>query len=346
MSTQDKLDQYLKDPMSMSEEDIDAYMSDGGDDSNEASNKQSELKEGETAQDTTPGVEEGKKDEANAAEGKSADPDADKAKAEADKEDPEKSFIQSKNGKHAIPYSVLQGERERAIRAEQAARELAEKLALMEKSKESGETVKTADVGDIVDPELLDTLREESPGIADVLDRLIGKINTLESEHAKTSSFVQEGTKEAAVQRQLTVEEAIAEVPKLSHVRTNDPEKYNEIAEFDQMLRAQSKWHSRPMKERFEAAVRMYESANGPIELPGSSGGQPDDEATEQKVAAAVAKAQKQGNGPNTLSDIPGGAPAASNDHDALGEMTSTALTERFMGMTQEQIEAELARLS
>ncbi|HCP78947.1 MAG TPA: hypothetical protein DIU11_14840, partial [Pusillimonas sp.] len=73
MSTQDKLDQYLKDPMSMSEEDIDAYMSDGGDDSNEASNKQSELKEGETAQDTTPGVEEGKKDEANAAEGKSAD---------------------------------------------------------------------------------------------------------------------------------------------------------------------------------------------------------------------------------------------------------------------------------
>lgn len=339
----DKLEQYLKDPMSMPEGDELAGMLYG--DEGETGKPDAQLakdpehKEGESA--------------AGAAPGTTDNPDADlnKPGTDPDKspvEDPDKSVVKSRDGKHEIPYTVLQSERERAIRAERTAQELTEKLTLLQQAKESGESVKTTSLEDIVDPDMLSDLREESPGVADVLDKLIGKINALETEQAKSAPIVENNQREADIQRQLTVEEAIAAVPKLSHVRTEDPAAYNQIAELDTALRAQPKWQDKPMQERFEAAVRMYEAANGAIELPGvKPAAKPDDGATtEQKVAAAVSKANAAAAGPNTLSDIPGGAPAASNDQDAFGEMSSTALTERFMNMSPEQIEAELARLS
>ncbi|MDS1141721.1 hypothetical protein RE432_14865 [Pusillimonas sp. SM2304] len=349
MSTVDEaqIEQYLKDPMSMPEgEELTALLA--GDEATDGkpnaqpSNEQPELDKGETAAGAAPGATDTPTDEPK-------QPDPASTATPAQPEDPNTAVVKSKDGKHEIPYTVLQSERERAIRAERAAQELTEKLTLLQQAAESGASVKTSSLDDIVDPELLSTLREESPGVADVLDKLIGKINTLEDSQAKAATFVEQGTREAAIQSQMTVEEAIAALPKLSHIRTADPAAYNEIAEFDSALRAQSKWQGKPMQERFEAAVRMYEAANGQIELPGAKtppAAKPDEKDTEAKVAAAVAKAQGEDKGPNTLSDIPGGAVAASNDQDALGELSSVALTERFLNMDPEQIQAELARLS
>ena len=101
--------------------------------------------------------------------------------------------------------------------------------------------------------------------------------------------------------------------------------------------------------ERFDAAVRMYEAANGAIELPGQAtksapAQQPADQAA--RVAQAVAKAQAEASGPSTLSDIPGGQPAAHSQGEAMLALSGSALTDHFMGLSPDELEAQLARLS
>lgn len=259
---------------------------------------------------------------------------------------PENAVVKSKDGKHEIPYSVLAKEREDRIRLERTAQELNEKITLLERARETGEAVKTRDLSEIVDPDLLAQLEEESPSVAVAIKDLMSVARELDEELARVRPLAERSEREEQIQQKVGVEDAIAAVPKLLYVRTEDPEKFNEIAGFDEVLRTQPKWQGKPLQERFEAAVRMFEAVNGVIEVPGSAGKNlPADDAS-AKVDAAVKKAEAQAQGPHTLSDIPGGSPAPSNDHDAFEGMTSTALTERFMTMSPEQIEAELARLS
>ena len=113
--------------------------------------------------------------------------------------------------------------------------------------------------------------------------------------------------REQQVQALVSVEDTIQANPKLAHLRATDPAAFNDLADIDTMLRDRAAWKDKPLAERFDAAVRMYEAANGAIELPGqatkAAPAQPADQAA--RVAQAVAKAQAEASGPSTLSDIP-----------------------------------------
>ncbi|MNY10369.1 hypothetical protein D3C86_1433440 [compost metagenome] len=257
----------------------------------------------------------------------------------------------ARDGKNVIPYQVLQQERERAIRAEQMVRDLTSKLELDQAAAQQGKATKSLDLNEIVDEQLLEQLREEAPDVATRMDNLIALAKSLGEQVSAARPAAEEAEtarREQQVQALVSVEDTIQSIPKLAHLRVNAPAEFNEVAAIDSMLRAKPAWKDKPLSERFDAALRMYEAANGAIELPGQAKAAPAQQPADQaaRVAQAVAKATAEASGPSTLSDIPGGQPAAASATEAMTALSGSALTEHFMNMSPDEIEAQLARLS
>ncbi|MCP2517411.1 hypothetical protein M5J07_20900 [Achromobacter mucicolens] len=261
------------------------------------------------------------------------------------------AVVQAKDGKHVIPYQVLQQERERAIRAEQMVRDLTAKLELDQAAAQQGKATRSLDLNEIVDEQLLEQLREEAPDVASRMDNLIALAKSLSDQVDAGRPAAEEAEtarREQQVQALVSVEDTIQSIPKLAHLRATAPAEFNEVAAIDTMLRAKPAWKDKPLSERFDAALRMYEAENGTIELPGQAKAAPAQQPADQaaRVASAVAKATAEASGPSTLSDIPGGQPAAASATDAMTALSGSALTDHFMNLSPDEIEAQLARLS
>lgn len=340
----DNLDDVLRDPLNYSDEAL-AALAGGQDDTPSAGGQPNADDAAATAAgakpqgDTsgaTPGTDEG---------GKQPGPTATAAEQEGE------AVVLARDGKNVIPYQVLQQERERAIRAEQMVRDLTTKLEQDQAAAQQGKATKSLDLDQIVDEQLLEQLREEAPDVARRMDNLIDLAKSLSEQVDAGRPAAEEAEaarREQQVQALVTVEDTIVSIPKLAHLRTTAPAEFNEVAAIDAMLRAKPAWQDKPLAERFGAALRMYEAEHGAIELPdpatAAAGKQPADPAA--RVAEAVAKAKAEASGPSTLSDIPGGQPAATSEADAIAALSGSALTDRFMNMSPDEIEAQLARLS
>lgn len=309
---QDQLDAILNDPLAAAEQ-LDNLT--GGEKGTE----------GEIAAEPPAADPEAAKTEPQAA----AEPKKDDAATEAD---PEKSVILTKDGKHQIPYSVLQRERERANTLEAQLRETIAKQASLEAQAKSGKPDEVADVPRLSAEELAD-LESEAPTLAKAFKALYARIDTLESSHRQVAEHQAQAARS-------TVDEAIDAVPKLAFVKQNDVEAFNRIAKFDMELRVDPKWIGRPMQDRFAAAVRMYEAAYGEINAPTASGTVDPAKEAQAVIDKAAATAL-----PNTLTDIPGGQPPPKDALEAIGQKSAASLTEMFMGMSEEQINSYLARL-
>lgn len=264
--------------------------------------------------------------------------------------------VATKDGKGVIPFHVLSETRERATRAELRIRELADELEALKSAKPGAGQAVSNELASTISSEDLEALREESPALASLIDGMQAQLAAQNARIDAAARPAAELQREQAVQRAVSaeeaVEQAIAENPKLLHVRTHDAQRFNEIAALDTHLRTQPEWGNKPMGDRFAAAVRAYEALSGPIELPAAPGGAraaPTPAQPKVDVAAAVAasvdKAHRNAAGPTTLSDIPGGATPPGSDAEALEDMSAAAIAQQFMNMTPQQIDAQLARL-
>ncbi|MGE8688619.1 MAG: hypothetical protein ACN6PJ_15865 [Achromobacter sp.] len=342
------LEEVLRDPLSMSDEDLAALV--GGqhaaisadDPSNEGAG--ADAAAGATPKGDTSGAAPGTGEEGKQQQELTA-------AASAVEGDDAAAGVQAKDGKHVIPYQVLAQERENRIRAEQMVRDLTAKLELDQAAAQQGKATKSADLSSIVDEQLLEQLREEAPEVAQRMDGLIAMVKDLRDQVDAGRPAAEEAEtarREQQVQALVSIEDTIQANQKLAHLRATDPAAFNEVADIDSMLRSRAAWKDKPLSERFEAAVRMYEAERGTIELPSAAKAapaqQPADEAA--RVAQAVAKAKESASGPSTLSDIPGGQPAAGSQADAMMALSGSALTDHFMNMSPDEIEAQLARLS
>lgn len=341
----DNLEEMLRDPLSMSD---DALAELVGGQGAPAGQSQDAAGTGAAAPEASA---DPKGDISGAAPGTGEDGKQQAATAAAAEQQGE-SVVQARDGKHVIPYQVLAQERERAIRAEQMVRDLTAKLELDQAAAQQGKATKSADLSQIVDEQLLQQLREEAPDVARRMDNLIDLAKSL-SEQVEAgrpaAEQAESSRREQQVQALVSVEDTIQANPKLAHLRATDPAAFNDLADIDTMLRDRAAWKDKPLAERFDAAVRMYEAANGAIELPGQAtkaapAQQPADQAA--RVAQAVAKAQAEASGPSTLSDIPGGQPAAHSQGEAMLALSGSALTDHFMTLSPDELEAQLARLS
>ncbi|RQS39770.1 hypothetical protein [Burkholderia sp. Bp8990] len=277
-------------------------------------------------------------------------------------EDP--AGIATKDGKHVIPYAVLQTERERSRAATDALREMTDRVTALEQALKAAANgantgaaaraadAATAEASTTMSDADLEALKEDFPTVYKALMTSQQTVTRLEAALRQQEGFRQEV--EAASQRSVeeTVQDAIDANPKLAFIQTNDPTAFTLAQQFDDTLKNSAAWANKPMSERFAKVIEMVESANGAISLPGSKPTPPepaanaeDLKAKAQAAAAAAAKTAKA-DVPTSLSEFPVGEPPAQDQKQTLENMSQTDLAAMLLKMSPAQQEAYFASLA
>lgn len=259
----------------------------------------------------------------------------------------------ARDGKNIIPYSVLKSERERTARAEQLAKEAADKIAALEAQiaagkqgatpGESARTTEATPEAEALTDEELEAIREDFPTMYKALKAQQATISALKTQLQP----VEEDRRQQQADRQRTQEElvrdAIDVTPKLAHIQATDPERFAAAQQFDQVLRANPKWAGKPLAERFARVVELVEQEHGAIEIPGAKSNttqKTPEELKKAAEAAAAAAAKAKPTVPNSLSDFPAGSPPAQSESQALESLTPLQLADKLARMSPAQQEA------
>lgn len=243
----------------------------------------------------------------------------------------EEAPIASKDGKHTIPYSVLASEREKRRAAEQAARELQERIAAAESGRSASDSTEQSD-------DELEEMAKEFP----LVGRLLEHTRKLESRLNDVAKHLEA---EDAARNQIEVDRVRAAVdanPVLLHWEQNDPERWAAAIEADQRLQSSPAHQRLSLEDRLQKAVEAVELFMGPDQsAPAHSNPQI---RTTQKPAASLAARKPIAATPRTLSDIPGGAVPSTDPLEEFASISAAELGARMAGMDVEKIEALLNR--
>ncbi len=308
----------------------------------------------DTAQDTT-GTEPAKDSTAAPAEEKK--PEIVPGEGEGDEQTAD--GIQSKNGKHVLPFTVLAGEREQRQAAQrerdeitakyqQAQTELEQLRAKQNSTPGDADTERAAELmdkaGDLTDAELLE-LKEDFPTVYKAVAKLQSVGKSLEEQFANKVDPMQQAYASAqerqANQQREAIQEAIDTVPKLAHIQANDPAMFNVATQFDLLLQQQAAWKDKPLAERFAKAVEMAESSTGKtIDLGTTKAGAAD------LKAAAVAKAKEQHSEmPASLQQFPAGAAPKETAIDEIQNLSAAQIAQKLQSMSPAEQAAYFAKL-
>ena len=244
--------------------------------------------------------------------------------------------VLAKDGKNMLPFSVLQGTREEKARLEQL---VAAQTAEIERLKGGGDVASPGTMGEEggeqsaaeLSAEDLAAIEAEFPALGKLLRAQQDTIDRLSGEQAARAS-------ERAQQVAIEVQAIIDTKPKLAHLQATNPEAWADLVEIDNRMGASPKWANKPMAERFDAVIKVYEAENGAIAMPHDAANQDVDitQITKRKSASAH-------RGPTTLSDLPGGAVAPIDELASIEQASAIELTRRFEDMTPEQLERFIA---
>lgn len=244
--------------------------------------------------------------------------------------------VLAKDGKNMLPFSVLQGTREEKARLEQL---VAAQTAEIERLKGGGDVASPGTTGEEggeqsaaeLSAEDLAAIEAEFPALGKLLRAQQDTIDRLSGEQAARAS-------ERARQVGIEVQAIIDTKPKLAHLQATNPEAWADVVEIDNRMGASPKWANKPMAERFDAVIKVYEAENGAIAMPQEAPNQDVDitKITKPKSAPAY-------RGPTTLSDLPGGAEAPIDELASIEQASAIELTRRFEDMTPEQLERFIA---
>lgn len=260
--------------------------------------------------------------------------------------------VLAKDGKHVLPFTVLEGARRRATELEEIVRQQTEQIASLsqQQSSQAAPVVEQQQVelpaSDMdIDDETIAAYEEELPGFAKVLraakanqqviQQLTAKVEELSTKDVRTAEQAEK------VRVQNDVQDAIDSIPVLAHLQSNDAEAWAEVVALDNSMRAMPKFQGLSLKDRFEKVAAAYQAATGPIQVT-TANTQPKDLTKEaDRLIAAGANRVR----PASLSDIPGGATPPVDERAALENMSSAELGASFERMTEDQQQAYLARL-
>lgn len=314
--------------------------------------------------DDQAGKDAGSEDKAKQGEDKNRQEGADAAAAgDQDDEEGKAEGVATRDGKHIIPYSVLQSERQRAARAEQLVEEANARLQDLEariaagdagasQGAKPGEGARTDDGSqqDELSDEDLKALEEDFPTVAKQLKRLQAKTEQLEQQLNPVAEKVRSQEQQQARSVADEVQDAIDATPKLAHLQSTDRDAWAQAKELDKLLRANPAYADKSLSERFAKVVELYEAANGPIDIPNPGGtDKPSASASTQdlkKAAQEKARAAAAASGvPTSLSEFPAGEAAASDEVQALETYTPAQLASKLASMTDEQMDAYFANL-
>lgn len=265
-----------------------------------------------------------------AADDTGTDAQAPQAPAAEDPPSSKPAGIASKNGKHVLPFHVLQAERRRADEAARRASELERELADLKAGKKPEAQAEELTEDEVVQmeqdfPEHGKKLRAVFER-ARALEQKVGKADPEDQRQADTSDPIQD---------------AIDQIPMLLDWQVTDPEKFGRAQELDDVLKKSPKWKDKPLSDRFVHVARMVaEEYDIPVDDAPSA--KPSQEAPNRKDPKAVI-ANASRTRPNTLSDFKGGATPDIQD-TRIERLSPVAQVNRWAGMTDEEIDAALAK--
>lgn len=249
--------------------------------------------------------------------------------------------VLTRDGKHVIPYNVLENERAARARAEAAIDALNRQL---DELKAGGDAqAEGANAVQITDDELTE-LEDISPEIAKVIKAQMTKIEQITGELVHLKGEQDRQRREREQQAQDEVEAAIAANTSLSEWRkaafreeNPDPAMWKRALAVDEMLRSDPAWADKSFAERFAKVTEVVSAMTG---APA-----PKKETHTDLKRAAEERLQGASTVPTSLSDIPGGAPPAQSDIETLENASAVALGQKFASMSPDQMESYLARL-
>lgn len=250
--------------------------------------------------------------------------------------------ILARDGKHVIPYDVLEAERTGRQRVEQEAFLLKQQLAeeqrkidlLTSQIKQAGMTPDPLPEDTRISDEQIARIKEEYPEVANALTLMARKYDYLQARIQEAQQVPQENP----------VVQAMNAVPDLVDWQRSDPDKFAVAIHLDEKLQTEPVWKDKPLTERFAEVARRTRAAYG--EVPSHSVVEQD---KNQKVLAAVADKVAKADAAAAVPDSPselGNTAAVPQDkfEQLLG--ASYADAEAVMsGMSDADIDAILEKL-
>ncbi len=250
--------------------------------------------------------------------------------------------ILTRDGKHVIPYDVLEAERTGRQRVEQEALTLRQQLAeeqrkidlLTSQIKQAGMTPDPLPENARISDEQIAKIREDYPEMADALTLMARKYDYLQTQIQETQQAPQENP---AIQ-------AMNAVPDLVEWQQSDPDRFAVAVHLDEKLQTDPAWKDKPLTERFAEVARRTRAAYGEA---------PPDPAVEQDkshevlavAAEKVAKANASATVPDSPSDLGNQAAVPQDKFEQLLGASYADAEAVMSGMSDADIDAILEKL-
>lgn len=247
--------------------------------------------------------------------------------------------IESKDGKHTIPYSVLEAAREekRLMQEELNARN-AEIAELTNQSQQNQQAI--ANVTAQLEAKGLDTdsmfanpdeiSKEQWKEIEEDYGPLGKMMKTLLANQQAMAS--QTSTPQQTQEAQPQVNPVVAAIEAnadLSNWQKSDPDRWTHVVQMDERLKADPQWQNKSLEERFAHAAKLTKTAFG-------------DNLTTQDRANKIIQDKTQ-TAPDSLTDLGGGPAGTKSDVEALSSMTAEQIEAHMESMSKSQIDAMFA---
>lgn len=255
--------------------------------------------------------------------------------------------ILSKDGQHVIPYDVLVAERAEKQRLvgsnQQTATELAEArrqlAALTRQINSAGMQPVPLPEKAQVTPEQINSIRENFPEMAAVLDTVVQKIDYLQQGQPAEPAHQSSGN---------PVTDAINAVPDLKSWQDQDPDRFSLAVHIDTNLQNDPAWKDKSLTERFAEVAKRTKAAYGesvePVQQEQAITTAATTTTTDmqriaaEKLAAATAATQV----PGSPSDLGVTTTHTASPLEQAANASPDQLQAMFAGMTDAQIEALL----
>lgn len=260
--------------------------------------------------------------------------------------------ILSKDGKHVIPYDVLEAERaERRRIAESGQRTEAELADARRQLEVFTRQINAAGLQPAqlpektqITPEQINAVRESFPDLAGVLDALVQKVEYLQGTHVQSSPTMPSATTPATADPLMM---ALDATPDLKAWQGDDPDRFTLACHIDGALQHDPAWKDKPLTERFGEVVKRTRAAYGEAVSPPQSSATPEvtpptTEELQKKATEALAAATAVASVPASPSDIGSTATSATSQIEQAANASPEQLQVMFAGMTDAQIDALL----
>jgi hypothetical protein len=259
--------------------------------------------------------------------------------------------ILSKNGKHEIPYAVLESERQQRLAAESVAQTLRDQLAALQQQTTTApaagspqsEAQAAADVP-LIDEDTVRQIEEDNPEQGKVIRALISQVGFLAEQLGSVRQSEQARQNVETRTRSETVQEVIDANPTLRYLQAEKPDMFARAVEFDKTIRSDPTNRGLPLSERFQKVVNAMQAVYGPVDVPqgyAAEGAAPNQPAAGKGAAKGGAAQRPE---VSSLSEIPGGTPPLSDEVEQLGQLSAHELGNKFMNMDPNKVLAILSR--